>query len=36
MDGPGAAVANGMPFVNSGYVSLVGRPDNVLLAFGTD
>jgi polyvinyl alcohol dehydrogenase (cytochrome) len=36
MDGPGAAVANGMIFVNSGYVSLIGRPGNVLLAFGVD
>jgi polyvinyl alcohol dehydrogenase (cytochrome) len=36
MDGPGAAVANGMVFINSGYVSLIGRPGNVLLAFGVD
>ena len=36
MDGPGAAVANGMVFVNSGYVSLIGRPGNVLLAFGVE
>ena len=36
MDGPGAAVGNGMIFVNSGYVSLIGRPGNVLLAFGID
>ena len=36
MDGPGAAVGAGMVFVNSGYVSLIGRPDNVLLAFGVD
>jgi polyvinyl alcohol dehydrogenase (cytochrome) len=36
MDGPGAVVANGMLFVNSGYVSLIGRPGNVLLAFGVD
>jgi polyvinyl alcohol dehydrogenase (cytochrome) len=36
MDGPGAAVANGMLFVNSGYVSLIGRPGNVLLAFGVE
>ena len=36
MDGPGAAVGNGMIFVNSGYVSLIGRPGNVLLAFGVD
>jgi polyvinyl alcohol dehydrogenase (cytochrome) len=36
MDGPGAAVGGGMIFVNSGYVSLIGRPGNVLLAFGVD
>ncbi|HEU4616741.1 MAG TPA: PQQ-binding-like beta-propeller repeat protein [Gammaproteobacteria bacterium] len=34
MDGPGAVVADGMVYVNSGYVSLIGRPGNVLLAFG--
>ena len=36
MDGPGPIVAGGMLFVNSGYVSLIGRPGNVLLAFGVD
>jgi polyvinyl alcohol dehydrogenase (cytochrome) len=36
MDGPGAAVGNGLIFINSGYVSLIGRPGNVLLAFGVD
>jgi polyvinyl alcohol dehydrogenase (cytochrome) len=36
IDGPGAAVAGGMLFVNSGYISLIGRPGNVLLAFGLD
>jgi polyvinyl alcohol dehydrogenase (cytochrome) len=36
IDGPGAVVAEGMVFVNSGYVSLIGRPGNVLLAFGVD
>jgi polyvinyl alcohol dehydrogenase (cytochrome) len=36
MDGPGAVVANGMLYVSSGYVSLGGRPGNVLLAFGVD
>jgi polyvinyl alcohol dehydrogenase (cytochrome) len=36
MDGPGAVVAGGMLYVNSGYVSLIGRPGNVLLAFGVD
>lgn len=34
MDGPGAVVAGGMLFVNSGYGGLIGRPGNVLLAFG--
>lgn len=33
MDGPGAIVAGGMLYVNSGYGGLVGRPGNVLLAF---
>jgi polyvinyl alcohol dehydrogenase (cytochrome) len=36
IDGPGPVVAEGMLFVNSGYISLVGRPGNVLLAFGAD
>ena len=36
IDGPGPAVAGGMLFVNSGYISLIGRPGNVLLAFGLD
>jgi polyvinyl alcohol dehydrogenase (cytochrome) len=36
MDGPGPIVAGGMIFVNSGYGGLVGRPGNVLLAFGLD
>jgi len=36
MDGPGAIVAGGMLFVNAGYGGLVGRPGNVLLAFGLD
>jgi len=36
MDGPGAIVANGMLYVNSGYGGLVGRPGNVLLAFGLE
>ena len=36
MDGPGAVVAGGMLYVNSGYVSLIGRPGNVLLAFGVE
>jgi hypothetical protein len=29
-------VAEGMVFVNSGYISLIGRPGNVLLAFGVE
>jgi polyvinyl alcohol dehydrogenase (cytochrome) len=36
MDGPGVTVAGGMVFVNSGYGGLVGRPGNVLLAFGLE
>ena len=36
MDGPGATVVNGMMYVNSGYGGIVGRPGNVLLAFGVD
>jgi polyvinyl alcohol dehydrogenase (cytochrome) len=35
-DGPGPIVAGGMVFVNSGYGGLVGRPGNVLLAFGLE
>jgi polyvinyl alcohol dehydrogenase (cytochrome) len=34
MDGPGPVVADGMLYVNSGYGGLVGKPGNVLLAFG--
>lgn len=36
MDGPGPVAAGGMLYVTSGYVSLIGRPGNVLLAFGVD
>jgi len=36
INGAGAAVANGMLFVNSGYGALGGRPGNVLLAFGLE
>jgi len=36
MDGPGAVVSGGMLYMSSGYVSLGGRPGNVLLAFGVD
>ena len=34
MLGAGPAVAGGMLFVNSGYGAFLGRPGNVLLAFG--
>jgi polyvinyl alcohol dehydrogenase (cytochrome) len=34
IQGPGAAVADGMVYVNSGYGAFGGRPGNVLLAFG--
>ena len=33
VDGPGAVVANGMVFVNSGYSRSGGLPGNVLLMF---
>ena len=33
---PGAVVAGGMLFVNSGYGGFIGNPGNVLLAFGID
>ena len=33
IDGPGAVVAGGMVFVNSGYMRFGGQPGNVLLAF---
>jgi outer membrane protein assembly factor BamB len=36
IDGPGPVVADGMLYVTSGYVRLIGRPGNVLLAFGVD
>jgi polyvinyl alcohol dehydrogenase (cytochrome) len=36
MIGPGAAVAGGMVYVNSGYGAFGGRAGNVLLAFGVD
>jgi polyvinyl alcohol dehydrogenase (cytochrome) len=36
MDGPGPVVAGGMVYINSGYGGFVGRPGNVLLAFGVD
>ncbi len=36
LDGPGAAIAGGMLFVNSGYGGNGGMPGNVLLAFSVD
>jgi len=36
INGAGAAIANGMLFVNSGYGALGGRPGNVLLALGVE
>ena len=36
IDGPGPIVAGGMVYATSGYISLIGRPGNVLLAFGVD
>jgi len=36
MDGPGPVVVGGMLYVNSGYGGFVGRPGNVVLAFGPD
>jgi polyvinyl alcohol dehydrogenase (cytochrome) len=36
MDGSGPVVASGMVYVNSGYGGFVGRPGNVLLAFGVE
>jgi polyvinyl alcohol dehydrogenase (cytochrome) len=36
MDGAGPIVAGGMMFVNAGYGGLVGKPGNVLLAFGLE
>jgi len=36
LDGPGAVIANGMLFVNSGYSRFGGMPGNVLLAFVPD
>src|SRR5262249_27431398 len=35
-NGPGATVAGGMVFVNSGYAFFGQMPGNVLLAFGLD
>jgi polyvinyl alcohol dehydrogenase (cytochrome) len=36
MDGPGGVVVDGMLYISSGYISLIGRPGNVLLAFGVE
>jgi polyvinyl alcohol dehydrogenase (cytochrome) len=36
INGAGAAIANGMLYVNSGYGALGGRPGNVFLAFGVE
>jgi polyvinyl alcohol dehydrogenase (cytochrome) len=36
IEGPGAVVAGGMIYFNSGYGGILGRPGNVLLAFGID
>jgi polyvinyl alcohol dehydrogenase (cytochrome) len=36
IEGPGAIVGEGMLFFNSGYGGILGRPGNVLLAFGLD
>jgi len=36
INGPGATVAGGMVFVNSGYAFFGQMPGNVLLAFGID
>ena len=36
MDGPGAVIAGGMLYVNSGYAFVGSAPGNVLLAFSVD
>lgn len=36
MNGPGAVIAGGMLYVNSGYADWGGSPGNVLLAFSVD
>jgi polyvinyl alcohol dehydrogenase (cytochrome) len=36
INGPGAAIAGGMVFVNSGYSTIGFMPGNVLLAFSVD
>jgi polyvinyl alcohol dehydrogenase (cytochrome) len=36
INGPGATIAGGMVFVNSGYSTIGFMPGNVLLAFSVD
>jgi polyvinyl alcohol dehydrogenase (cytochrome) len=36
MDGPGPIIVDGILYVTSGNGGFVGRPGNVLLAFGVD
>ena len=36
IQGPGPTIAGGMLYLNSGYGDHLGRPGNVLLAFGVD
>jgi polyvinyl alcohol dehydrogenase (cytochrome) len=36
MDGGGPVIADGMMFVNAGYGGMVGKPGNVLMAFGLE
>ena len=36
LEGPGAIVAGGMVYFNSGYGGFVGNAGNVLLAFGVE
>ena len=36
MDSAGPVIADGMMFVNAGYGGLVGKPGNVLMAFGLE
>lgn len=36
IQGPGPTIADGMLYLNSGYGDHLGRPGNVLLAFGVD
>lgn len=36
LDGPGAVIAGGMVFADSGYTSAGGQPGNVLIAFSVD